>query len=38
MANVAPNAVQKIAQRLERVLPKLPAEMTARNILIFCVY
>ncbi|HQV24347.1 MAG TPA: putative lipid II flippase FtsW [Acinetobacter sp.] len=37
MANVAPNAVQKIAQRLERVLPKLPAEMTARNILIFCV-
>lgn len=37
MANVAPNAVQKISQRLERVLPKLPAEMTARNILIFCV-
>jgi cell division protein FtsW len=36
MADLAQNTVQKIAQLLSR-LPKLPAEMTARNILIFCV-
>ncbi|WP_293743854.1 putative lipid II flippase FtsW [uncultured Acinetobacter sp.] len=36
MADLAPNTVQKISQLLSR-LPKLPAEMTARNILIFCV-
>lgn len=36
MADLAQNAVQKISQLLNR-LPKLPAEMTARNILIFCV-
>lgn len=36
MADLAPNTVQKISQLLNR-LPKLPAEMTARNILIFCV-
>lgn len=36
MADLAQNTVQKISQLLSR-LPKLPAEMTARNILIFCV-
>ena len=36
MADLAQNTVQKISQLLNR-LPKLPAEMTARNILIFCV-
>ncbi|WP_038343485.1 putative lipid II flippase FtsW [Acinetobacter sp. A47] len=36
MADLAQNTVQKITQLLNR-LPKLPAEMTARNILIFCV-
>ncbi|MCH7388592.1 putative lipid II flippase FtsW [Acinetobacter modestus] len=36
MADLAQNTVQKISQLLNR-LPKLPAEMTARNVLIFCV-
>lgn len=36
MADLAQNTAQKISQLLSR-LPKLPAEMTARNILIFCV-
>lgn len=36
MADLAPNTAQKISQLLSR-LPKLPAEMTARNLLIFCV-
>ncbi|WP_436899401.1 putative lipid II flippase FtsW [Acinetobacter gyllenbergii] len=36
MADLAQNTVQKVSQLLNR-LPKLPAEMTARNILIFCV-
>lgn len=36
MADLAQNTVQKISQILNR-LPKLPAEMTPRNILIFCV-
>ena len=36
MADLAQNTTQKIAQLLSR-LPKFPAEMTARNILIFCV-
>ncbi|MCH7339615.1 putative lipid II flippase FtsW [Acinetobacter higginsii] len=36
MADLAQNTVQKISQLLNR-LPKLPAEMTTRNILIFCV-
>lgn len=36
MADLAQNTVQKISQLLSR-LPKPPAEMTARNILIFCV-
>ncbi|NWK82294.1 putative lipid II flippase FtsW [Acinetobacter sp. SwsAc4] len=36
MADLAQNTVQKISQLLSR-LPKLPAEMTACNILIFCV-
>ncbi|EOR02298.1 putative lipid II flippase FtsW [Acinetobacter genomosp. 15BJ] len=36
MTDLAQNTVQKISQLLNR-LPKLPAEMTARNILIFCV-
>ncbi|ENW78956.1 cell division protein FtsW [Acinetobacter sp. ANC 3929] len=36
MADLAQNTVQKISQLLNR-LPKLPAEMTARNILIFSV-
>jgi len=36
MADLAQNTVQKISQLLSR-LPKLPAEMTVRNILIFCV-
>lgn len=36
MADLAQNTVQKISQLLNR-LPKLPTEMTARNVLIFCV-
>ncbi|AWA49133.1 putative lipid II flippase FtsW [Acinetobacter junii] len=36
MADLAQNTVQKISQILNR-LPKLQAEMTPRNILIFCV-
>ncbi|RZF50024.1 putative lipid II flippase FtsW [Acinetobacter halotolerans] len=36
MADLAQNTAQKISQLLSR-LPKLPAEMTARNLLIFCV-
>ena len=36
MADLAQNTVQKISQILNR-LPKLPAEMTPRNILMFCV-
>lgn len=36
MADLAQNTVQKISQILNR-LPKLPAELTPRNILIFCV-
>lgn len=36
MADLAQNTVQKISQILN-LLPKLPAEMTPRNILIFCV-
>ena len=40
MADLAQNAIQKAVQKISHVLnrlPKLPAEMTARNILIFCV-
>ena len=40
MADLAQNAIQKTVQKISHVLnrlPKLPAEMTARNILIFCV-
>ena len=40
MADLAQNAIQKTVQNISHVLnrlPKLPAEMTARNILIFCV-
>ena len=40
MADLAQNAIQKTVQKTSHVLnrlPKLPAEMTARNILIFCV-
>lgn len=36
MADLAQNTVQKISRLFNR-LPKLPAEMTPRNILIFCV-
>ncbi|ENU31928.1 cell division protein FtsW [Acinetobacter sp. CIP-A165] len=36
MADLAQNTAQKISQLLSH-LPKLPAEMTARNLLIFCV-
>lgn len=36
MADLAQNTAQKNSQLLSR-LPKLPAEMTARNLLIFCV-
>ncbi|MGR0306825.1 putative lipid II flippase FtsW [Acinetobacter beijerinckii] len=36
MADLAQNVTQKISQILNR-LPKFPAELTARNILIFCV-
>ncbi|MBC9230373.1 putative lipid II flippase FtsW [bacterium SPL81] len=36
MADLAQNMTQKITQILNR-LPKFPAELTARNILIFCV-
>ena len=40
MADLAQNAIQKTVQKISHVLnrlPKLPAEMTARNILIFSV-
>lgn len=37
MADLASNTVQKISQGWARLLPQLPAEMTARNILIFSV-
>lgn len=36
MADLAQNMTQKISQIVNR-LPKFPAELTARNILIFCV-
>ncbi len=36
MADLAQNTVQKISRLFNR-LPKFPAEMTPRNILIFCV-
>lgn len=36
MADLAQNMTQKISQILNR-LPKFPEELTARNILIFCV-
>ena len=37
MADLASNTVQKISRGWARLLPQLPAEMTARNILIFSV-
>ena len=40
MADLAQNAIQKTVQKISQLLnrlPKFPAEMTARNILIFSV-
>ena len=37
MAGFAQTTVSKINQMLERWMPKIPAEITPRNVLIFCV-
>lgn len=37
MAGLAQTTIQKINQWYERILPKWPAEVTPRNVLIFCV-
>jgi len=37
MAGFAQNTIQKMSATFERWLPKLPAELNVRNILIFCV-
>jgi cell division protein FtsW len=37
MAGLAQTTIQKINHWYERILPKWPAEVTPRNILIFCV-
>ena len=37
MAGFAQNTIQKISTVLDRWLPKLPAELNVRNVLIFCV-
>ena len=37
MAGFAQNTIQKISTALDRWLPKLPAELNVRNVLIFCV-
>lgn len=37
MAGLAQTTVNKIAQLYERCLPKIPSEITPRNVLIFCV-
>lgn len=37
MADLAQTTIQKINHWYERILPKWPAEVTPRNVLIFCV-
>lgn len=37
MAGLAQTTIQKINQWYERIVPRWPAEVTPRNILIFCV-
>lgn len=37
MADQMQNTVQKVGRLFERWSPRLPAEMTTRNVLIFCV-
>lgn len=37
MAGLAQTTIQKINHWYERILPKWPAEVTPRNVLIFCV-
>ncbi len=37
MAGLAQTTVSKISQLYERCLPKIPSEITPRNVLIFCV-
>ncbi|MFV5550717.1 putative lipid II flippase FtsW [Acinetobacter oleivorans] len=37
MAGLAQTTIQKINHLYERILPKWPAEVTPRNVLIFCV-
>ncbi|OTG81132.1 putative lipid II flippase FtsW [Acinetobacter sp. ANC 4648] len=37
MAGLAQTTISKINQVYEKWLPKIPAELTARNVLIFCV-
>ncbi|OTG67229.1 putative lipid II flippase FtsW [Acinetobacter silvestris] len=37
MAGLAQTTISKINQVYDKWLPKLPAELTARNVLIFCV-
>lgn len=37
MAGLAQTTIDKLNQAYERFIPKLPAELTVRNVLIFCV-
>jgi len=37
MAGFAQTTITKLNQLYDRWIPKFPAEMTARNLLIFCV-
>lgn len=37
MAGFAQNTIQKLTAVYERLIPKLPAEINVRNVLIFCV-
>ena len=37
MAGLAQTAITKVSQAYDRWLPKVPDEITTRNVLIFCV-
>ncbi|MEG0132306.1 MAG: cell division protein FtsW, partial [Acinetobacter sp.] len=37
MAGLAQTTISKINQVYDRWLPKFPAEITPRNVLVFCV-
>ncbi|HEX5382523.1 putative lipid II flippase FtsW [Acinetobacter tibetensis] len=37
MASVAQTTINKVQQVYQRISPRIPAEFTARNVLIFCV-